>query len=194
MNKSRTSQHNLVSNNYLVSKGVSFIALQEPAIDGKGFMLMSREWMTVYPTLHRKPNINTRAVMLVRASISPDSWKQIDFPSGDIVVIQIHGVWGKLTIFNIYNDCISNSTICQLTEFHSTNQAELTQSNSSKVHIMWVGDFNRHHPYWDDHCDDRLFTSEAIEAAERLIKAVMDTGLELALPSGIPTHRHNVTK
>jgi hypothetical protein len=87
MNKSRTSQHNLVSNNYLVSKGVSLIALQEPAIDGEGFTLASREWTTVYPTLHWKPNVNTRAVTLVRASMSPNTWKQIDFPSGDIIVI-----------------------------------------------------------------------------------------------------------
>ena len=194
MNKSRTSQHNLISNNYLVSKGVSFITLQEPAIDGEGFTLASREWTAVYPTLHRKPNTSTRAVTLVRASLSPDTWKQIDFPSGDVVVIQIHGVWGKLTLFNIYNDCASNNTVRQLTEFHSRNQAELAQSNSGEAHVMWVGDFNRHHPYWDDHSDDRLFTSEAIEAAEKLIEAVVDAGLELALPSGIPTHRHNVTK
>ena len=110
------------------------------------------------------------------------------------MVIQLHGDWGKLTIFNVYNDCTSDDTICQLTEFHTRNQAELTQSNSGEVHVLWLGDFNRHHLYWDDHHNDRLFTSEAIRAAEKLIEAVADVGLELALPSGIPTHRHNVTK
>ena len=33
-----------------------------------------------------------------------------------------------------------------------------------------------------------------MSAAEKLIEVVADVGLELALPSGIPTHRHNVTK
>ena len=36
--------------------------------------------------------------------------------------------------------------------------------------------------------------SEATEAAGKLIEAVVDVGLELALPSGTPTHKHSVTK
>ena len=95
VNKSCTSQHNLISNNYLVCKGVSIIALQELSIDNNGFTLVSRDWMPVYPTLHCKPDTNTRAVMLVRVSLNPDSWEQINFPSGNVVVIQICGEWGK---------------------------------------------------------------------------------------------------
>ena len=59
---------------------------------------------------------------------------------------------------------------------------------------MWLSDFNRHHPYWDNPEDTRLFTNEATEAAEKLIEAIADAGLDLALPSGIPTHEHSVTK
>jgi len=33
-----------------------------------------------------------------------------------------------------------------------------------------------------------------MDAAEVLIEAIVDIGLELTLPSGIPTHQHNVTK
>jgi len=78
--------------------------------------------------------------------------------------------------------------------FHTTNQAELTQTTTGAAHIMWVRDFNRHHPYWDDPRDTRLFTTEATIAAEKLIEAVADIGLDLALPSGTPTHKHNVMK
>ena len=127
-------------------------------------------------------------------SISLDTWKQIDFLSGDVVVIQTHGEWGKLMLVNIYNNCVSNETAQLLTEFHNSNQAELTQLSTSKMHILWVRDFNRHHLYWDNSHNDRLFTNKAIGAAEKLIEAVADMGLEIALPSGIPTHRHNVTK
>ena len=178
----------------MVRKGVSIIALQEPSIDSDGFTLASRDWVPVYPTHHRKPNTNTRAVTLVRASLDPDSWEQIDFPSGDVVVIQTRGAWGKLTLINVYNDCNSNETIRLLTEFHSRHHAAIYQTNRGTAHVLWVGDFNRHHPYWDDPHDIRLFTNEATEAAEKLIEAVADAGLDLALPSGIPTHRHNVTK
>ena len=194
VNKSRISQHNLISNNHLVSKKVSILALQEPSIDNDGFTLASRDWVTVYPSLHRKPNTATRAVTLIRASFNPDNWKQLDFPSGDVVVIQIYGDWGKLTLVNVYNDCDNDNTIRLLTEFHSRNQAELYQADKGAAHVLWIGDFNRHHPYWDDPRDDRLFTNEATIAAEKLIEAVADAGLDLALPSGTPTHRHNVTK
>ena len=68
------------------------------------------------------------------------------------------------------------------------------QANIGTAHVLWLGDFNRHHPYWDDPRDDRLFTNEATEAAEKLIEAITDAGLDLALPSGIPTHRHNISK
>jgi hypothetical protein len=59
---------------------------------------------------------------------------------------------------------------------------------------MWIGNFNRHHPLWDSPTNMRLFTNEATEAAEKLLEAVMDAGLELALSNGIPMHEHNVTK
>ena len=70
----------------------------------------------------------------------------------------------------------------------------LYQTNIGTAHVLWVGDFNRHHPYWDDPHDDRLFTNKATAAAEKLIEAITDVGLDLALPSSTLTHRHNVSK
>jgi hypothetical protein len=67
-------------------------------------------------------------------------------------------------------------------------------SANGNLPVLWVGDFNRHHPYWDDPSDTRLFTSDIMEVAERLIKVVADIGLELTLPSSILTHKHNITK
>ena len=104
------------------------------------------------------------------------------------------GDWGKLTIFNIYNEGNNNDTIRKLTDFHLRNCRKIEHSETGHAHTIWLGDFNRHHPYWDDPNDTRLFTNDGMEAAERLIEAVADAGLELALPSGIPTHKHNVTK
>ena len=60
---------------------------------------------------------------------------------------------------------------------------------------MWIGDFNRHHPTWDNLNDTRLFTREvALEVVETLIKATADLGMELALAAGTPMHIHNVMK
>ena len=60
--------------------------------------------------------------------------------------------------------------------------------------MIWVGDFNRHHPAWDKPEDMWLFTREVLEAAELLIKVTADLRMDMALPPGVSTHVHNVTK
>jgi hypothetical protein len=55
-----------------------------------------------------------RSLFLIRSNIQMEQWKQIDFPSGDITVIQLSRNWGTALILNIYNDCKKNNTIHQL--------------------------------------------------------------------------------
>jgi hypothetical protein len=103
---------------------------------------------------------------------------------------------GQLVVFNIYNDCSNDHTIHELTSFHRTNCRLLSgrDADTETHHIIWLGNFNRHHPAWDNLEDNRLFTREALEKAEVLIKATAEHGLEMALAPGMPTHIHNVTK
>lgn len=115
VNKSHTCQHNLISNNELVRKGINILALQEPAMDTNGYTLASRDWTVIYPTLYRKTDNATRTAMLISASMKSDSWRQLDFPLNDVTVIQINREWGKLTIVNVYNDCHNDETIRLLT-------------------------------------------------------------------------------
>ena len=194
VNKSPSCQHNLLSNNHLANMGIDIIALQEPAINPFNLTIAARDWLPIYPTTHSDSSIRSRAITLIRSNISTDNWTQLDFPSGDVTIIQIKGIWGKVTIFNIYNDCNNNDTIKLLTRFYSRNRTQLEHADTGTAHTIWLGNFNRHHPLWDDPNDDRLFTNEAIDAAEVLIEAIADVGLVLALPSEIPTHQHNVTK
>ena len=193
VNKSPTCQHDLVSNNELALMKIDILALQEPAINAFNCSIASKDWTPVYPTAHKDAPSKTRSLLLVRSQVSTDTWNQIDFPSSDVTVIQLNGNWGKLTLFNIYNDGNNNETISLLTKFHHENRTLLGQEEGN-AHIIWLGDFNRHHPHWDDPNDTRLFTGEAVKNAEALIEAVAEVGLDLALPSGIPTHLHNVTK
>jgi Endonuclease-reverse transcriptase len=113
---------------------------------------------------------------------------------GDVTVIQLTGPWGKLNIFNIYNDCNHNKTITALSKFQHEQTDLLEKVTTGSAHTIWLGDFNRHHPHWDNHDNTRLFTKDTIKAAETLIEATAEAGLKLALPRGIPTHVHNVTK
>jgi len=79
-------------------------------------------------------------------------------------------------------------------DYHCRNKDALEWTPWGKAHIIWLGDFNRHHPLWDNLEDTWLFTNEATEAAKKLIEVVADAGLELMLPSRILMHKHNVTK
>ena len=100
---------------------IDVIALQEPAIAFTGHLIAARDWISIYPTPHLNRPEKSRSLMLINAQISTDSWNQLDFPSSDITVIQFNSAWGKLTIFNIYNDGESNNTINLLTKYHSDN-------------------------------------------------------------------------
>jgi hypothetical protein len=199
INRSSTCQHDLISSTALARRGIDIVALQEPAINNFGTTIASREWIPVYPSTHNSDPRKTRSLLLLRSDILTDQWKQVDFPSGDITIINICGNWGDMTIYNIYNNCEKNDTIHQLetisqSHTNSPSRANNNNSNTGAKPILWLGDFNRHHPHWDDPADTRLFTRSAIHNAEILITAVAELGLDLVLPPGIPTHLHNVTK
>ena len=105
VNKSGTCQHDLLSSARLVKEGIDIIALQEPAINHYGATISARDWTAVYPTTHTADPHRTRSILLIRANILTNNWKQIDINSGDITAIRIKGEGGALTLYNIYNDC-----------------------------------------------------------------------------------------
>lgn len=194
VNKSSICQHELISSTKLAKRGIDLVALQEPAINHFGLTVASREWIPVYPSTHGFDPHKTCSIFLLRTNILTDRWRQIDFPSGDVTVIQLNGEWGQTTIYNIYNDCAKNDTIQQLEAFTRSTKSNSVDGSTPMETTVWLGDFNRHHPHWDDPNDTRLFTQSALNDAEILINAVAEAGLEMALPSGTPTHIHNVTK
>jgi exonuclease III len=181
VNKSPTCQHDLISSGKLIEAETNIVALQELTINYYGKTIASREWIAIYPTTHSENPSKTRSIILIRASICTDNWLQIDFPSSDITVIQLTGAWGKLTIFNIYNDCDHDKTIAVLSKFRREHTDLIETARVGTAHVIWLGDFNRHHPHWDNHDDTRLFTREAYKAAEALIDATIEAGLEMAL-------------
>jgi hypothetical protein len=59
--------------------------------------------------------------------------------------------------------------------------------------MIQAGDFNRHHPLWDNNEDIHLFTQQANRFAEGIIELIAAYNLIMALPKGIPTLQHMVT-
>ena len=53
--------------------------------------------------------------------------------------------------------------------------------------MIWLGDFNRHHPLWDEERNVHLFTTANLDAAQPLLNLLATYGMKMALPKGIPT-------
>ena len=120
VNKSPTCQHTLLSNSILTKHEINIIVIQEPVMNGFSQSITSKDWILVYPSMHCAHPGKSCTLMLMSTMISTDSWEQLDFPSGDVTAIVIKGEWGKITIFNIYNDGNNNETINLLKLFHRT--------------------------------------------------------------------------
>jgi Endonuclease-reverse transcriptase len=52
---------------------------------------------------------------------------------------------------------------------------------------MWAGDFNRHHPIWDEPRNAHLFTRENLDLTQPLLNMLARHGMKMALPPFIPT-------
>ena len=68
VNKSPACQHNIISNKHLIMKGISIIALQEPALSEGRLTIALRDWITIYPSNHANNPLKTRSIMFIRAN------------------------------------------------------------------------------------------------------------------------------
>ena len=184
LNKSHAAQLTLL--NSPLAKQWDILALQEPVIDHRlGLTKANSHWRVVYPTHKYTQDASPRAITLVNTKLSTNCWEQIPFPSRDVVIIQFRGAQGACTIFNIYNDGTHDRTLTELNTFLSVNIAKVRPSQND--HMFWLGDFNRHHPMWDEERNSHLFTNTALDAAQKLLDIVSDYGLIQALPKDLPT-------
>ena len=107
-----------------------------------------QHWQIVYPPnrfIDGHPSI--RSIILINTNISTDSYTTLNIPHSNISTLCLTGDFGSCSIFNIYNDC-NNSTIEALNLFLMTNPNEVLPHPSN--HMFWFGDFNRHHPLWEE--------------------------------------------
>src|SRR5260370_7928382 len=77
INKSPTCQHTLISNNILVNRNISIIALQEPAINAFNYSIASKHWISVYPSTHNPHPDTTRTLHQISYATPTASTHQI---------------------------------------------------------------------------------------------------------------------
>ncbi|KIN94669.1 hypothetical protein M404DRAFT_83027, partial [Pisolithus tinctorius Marx 270] len=183
LNTSHTALHSLINSE--IAKDWDIITLQEPPIDQIGNIRANTHWKVVYPSTKLTQNSRPRAVTLINAMISTNTWEQIDFPSPDVVVTRIRTSKGIYTLFNVYNDCTHDRTVEAMGSFLADNIRNIRPTEDDQM--IWLGDFNRHHPLWDEDRNHHLFTTTALTSAQKLLELTADYAMIQALPKGIPT-------
>lgn len=159
--------------------------IQEPYIDFKGKMRANAHWSVVYPETHSTNPKATCSLILINARLKSDSWIHLPFNSPDIMPIQLVGEFGTLRIFNIYNDCNHNDSLTHLSSFLRDPQNRTC--TRAPLHNMWMGDFNRHHPLWDEPRNEHLFTRRNLDLTQLLLDMIGRHNMKMALPPGIAT-------
>lgn len=188
LNKSLTAQHTI--SNTALHEDFDILLIQEPYLCHAQLTRTNRNWTPLYPYSQADNLYATRSLILVNSRISTDAYDQIPIPgTGDVTAMRLTSSAGDIFIFNIYNDCNHSQAL------DSVRRAALDLRLKYRNPLMiWAGDFNRHHEWWDKPADHHLFTDRAREEAQLLIDLTADFEMEMALEPGVPTLEHMATK
>ena len=104
LNKSEKAHLEII--NEKVSKNYDVILIQEPYTTVFNAIRTPTNFRPIFP-IHRLQNQDPIwSVIWVNKRLSTDNWISLDIPgTNDVTAIQLEGPYGKVTIFNIYNDC-----------------------------------------------------------------------------------------
>ncbi len=147
------------------------VAIQEPWKSRAHLTSVTSKWRAVYPSQYYDSDdmaAATRSVLLVSTAVSTNAWTVIDVQSPDVTAVELRTATQRVRLFNIYNDC-NNDSALEAVEEAITQLREADAQDARETVMVWLGDFNRHHPTWDEARNEHLFTRANMEAAERLI-------------------------
>lgn len=190
LNKSARAQHDLINDPYLADYDI--LVLQEPYLTFLGLTSSTPNWRVVYPTPHGNDGVaRSRSILLVNRRLSTDSWFPIPAKHPDVTAIGVRSPQATILLFNLYVDGEHDTVL------HAASRAVHSISEGvaeDRQHLVWLGDFNRHHPSWDDPGNVHLFSSENLRRAQTLINILDLHDLAQALPPSIPTLEASRTK
>jgi ribonuclease HI len=191
LNKSEKAHLDIL--NVKVSQLYDIMLIQEPYATAFQGIRTPTNFRPVFPSNRFQSEDSIRSVIWVNRKIDTKNWLILDIPgTSDITAIQLKGPYGTLSIFNIYNDCTHSRNETTLRRYIHDNAATILATENH--HMLLAGDFNRHHPLWDDDENTHLFTQQATRQAEGLINMIAAYDLNMPLPKGIPTLQHMVSK
>lgn len=164
------------------------IFIQEPHIDFNKLTRALSHWHVIYPTGHHDRAERTRSVTLVSKRLTTNNWTHIDIDSPDITGLSIVVNNGTFHMFNIYLDGEDNSPLTILARTcRRLRRGAVHDGSESTHHIFWAGDFNRHHPMWDEERNHHLFTPTNLDRAQPLLNIIAAFDMHMLLEEGTPT-------
>ena len=144
LNKSEKAHLDLI--NKRVSSNYNLMLIQELHTTKFNAIRTPSNFCPIFPKNRFQDDTQIRSVIWVNKQLETKDWKIIDIKdTNNITAIQLKGNYGKITIFNIYNDCTHSRNETTLRNYIITHINTLIDDDES--HMIWVGNFNRHHPY-----------------------------------------------
>src|SRR5882672_2895024 len=183
-NKSLVAQIDMLHR--LDPKLFDIAAIQEPYLDFNHNTHANHHWYTIYPREHFVEPKKTGSVMLIGKHMPTDSWSQVDFSSSDITAVQVQMRRGPTLIINMYNDNKNSDSICKVGLFMSSYDRTNCLSGP-RPHLLWLGNFNSHHPLWDEPRNLHHFTRNNLDRAQEVINLIANYDMQMALHKGTPT-------
>ncbi len=123
--------HNELINN-IQGKKWDIVLIQEPYIVNHfgATVLTATNYRSVYPEDRGRNSTTVRSVIWVSNLLDTKNWENINIlNTNDITAIQLRGDFGKITIFNIYNDCTHSNTKTTLRTFLQTQAGRIIGGN-----------------------------------------------------------------
>jgi len=163
---------------------IDILVLQEIPLTTTGRLTSNPYWTPILPATHASPATRrSRTAILIRSTISTNTWQDIITKDGDITGVRISTSGGKIAIYNVYDD--------QETEGTGTRELERIMDTTAPAeddYVVWLGDFNAHHSAWEPEGNEHLYESgRPRRRGEQLQALATEYGMHMALPRGIGT-------
>jgi hypothetical protein len=92
--------------NEKVGQKYDILLIQEPHVTSFNKIRMPANFRQVFPSNMAQEDALVRSVIWVNKRLNTKDWDILEVPgTNDITAIQLKGPYGKLAIFNMYNDC-----------------------------------------------------------------------------------------
>ena len=189
-NKSLTATMDLLAK--ANTDNYDIIAIQEPYINFLGNVRSNPGWYSVYPRTHYiNRNKRTHSMILISRKMATNSWSTIDIGSPDITAVKVKTQTSSVTIYNLYCDCTHSDSLLDLKR-HLQACTKDRENSEEDTEIIWLGDFNRHHPLWDNEQNTHLFTRSNLDKARILMNATIDYNLQIVTNTGEVVHTYTM--